>query len=64
VFDRFVRGNESIDLGEINKLAGIEGTGRGPQTGFKVAAKLTARQKAILDRLGYNNWRKLSREQK
>lgn len=64
VFDRFVRGKESIDLGEINKLAGIEGTGRGSQTGFKVAAKLTARQKAILDRLGYNNWRKLSREQK
>jgi len=31
-------------------------------SGLQVASKLTGKQKTLLDKLGYNNWRKLTQK--
>jgi hypothetical protein len=33
-----------------------------PRTSLQVASKLTGKQKTLLDKLGYNNWRKLTQK--
>ncbi len=56
-----IRGSEPVDRSEIFELAGLDllrGTGG---TRLQVKANLNGRQKAMLDRLGYNNWKKLKK---
>lgn len=60
VYDRYVTGTELLDLGFVNSISGIE-NGQNGQRRFTVSKKLSGRQKAILDALGYNNWRKSPR---
>jgi predicted metalloprotease with PDZ domain len=57
--DRFVFGAEPIEWSQQLSAAGIESKQAGRTTALAVAAKLSGRQKEILDRLGYNNWRKI-----
>ena len=54
ILDRYIRGGEAIEETELLKSAGFE---VGPD-GLKAATKPGGRQKTILDRLGYNNWRR------
>lgn len=55
---RYVDGAELVDWRADLSTAGIESKQIGRTTTLEVAAKPNGRQKAILDRLGYNNWRK------
>jgi predicted metalloprotease with PDZ domain len=58
LIQRYVDGAEVVDWTADLATAGIESVQTGRATALKVAAKPNGRQKAILDRLGYNNWRK------
>jgi hypothetical protein len=58
LIQRYVDGTEVVDWTADLATAGIESVQTGRATALKVAAKPNGRQKAILDRLGYNNWRK------
>ncbi len=62
VADRYVRGSRTIDWRVQLDAAGIENEAGNSGTSLRVQAKLTGSQKVILDKLGYNNWRKLSRK--
>jgi predicted metalloprotease with PDZ domain len=59
VLDSYVFGAEPIEWSQQLSAAGIESKHTGRTTTLMVAAKPTGRQKEILDRLGYNNWRKI-----
>jgi predicted metalloprotease with PDZ domain len=54
-----IKGNAAIEWNNELSAAGIQPPDG--KAGLSVAAKLNGRQKALLDKLGYNNWRKLSR---
>ena len=57
-----IRGAKPIDWNGIIEIAGLE-TGPGTSSGgLRIKPKLTGKQKALLDKLGYNNWRKLTRQ--
>lgn len=56
---RYVEGAERIDWTADLAAAGIESKQNGRTTTLTVVAKPNGRQKAILGRLGYNNWRKI-----
>jgi hypothetical protein len=60
VVDKYVIGSEKIEWATDIALAGIEDSDAGILTSLRVKEKLTGRQKAVLDKLGYNNWRKLA----
>ena len=61
IVKRYVSGAEKIEWDSDLTAAGIEDGDPGPATALRVKAKLNGRQKTVLDKLGYNNWRKLSR---
>src|SRR5690606_13068454 len=58
--EKYVAGGEPFDLSAAMKAVGLENRGEGIRVSLAVTAKPNGRQKEILDRLGYNNWRKLS----
>lgn len=59
-FQRYVEGTDAIDWTRDVSVAGIESTQNGRRsTTLTVVQKPNGRQKRMLDRLGYNNWRKL-----
>ncbi|MEO6051108.1 MAG: hypothetical protein ABIP78_07230 [Pyrinomonadaceae bacterium] len=60
VIDRNITGSESIDWAPQLKSAGIEAEIKDQVTTLKVMAKPSGRQKDLWDKLGYNNWRKLT----
>jgi hypothetical protein len=55
---RYVKGTEQIDLSNALKRAGIELIKNGPSFSFSVTSKPSRRQRELLDKLGYNNWRR------
>lgn len=61
ITDAFVSRGEPIDWETKLAEIGIESVRNGNMTTLSVSRKLTGRQKDILDRLGYNNWRKVAR---
>ena len=58
LIDRYVERVELVAWTADLAAAGIESVQTGRTTTLSVEQKPTGRQKAILDRLGYNNWRK------
>jgi len=63
IIERYILGTESLEWNALLNAAGIEsGPGDRP-TRLSVSSKLSGRQKDILDKLGYNNWRKISGKQ-
>ncbi len=62
--EKYVAGGEPFDLSAAMKAVGLENRGEGIRVSLAVTAKPNGRQKEILDRLGYNNWRKLSPKRK
>jgi predicted metalloprotease with PDZ domain len=58
IADRYITGAETIDWAALLKEAGLEAGQNGREIVLKAVAKPSGRQKGILDKLGYNNWRK------
>ena len=58
--DRNITGGGAIVWNNELAAAGIQPPDDSGKTGLAVLPKLNGRQKALLDKLGYNNWRKLS----
>jgi hypothetical protein len=61
VIERYIRGAGKVEWSAELAAAGIDSLEEKGHTTLKVRQKLNGRQKALLDKLGYNNWRKLSR---
>ncbi len=64
IVKRYVEGAEKIDWESDLAAIGIETTTENSFVKLGVKAKLNGRQKDLLDELGYNNWRKISRKTK
>lgn len=64
VIEKYVRGAGKVEWSADLAAAGIESNDEKGRTTLSVRSKLNGRQKALLDKLGYNNWRKLSRNSK
>ncbi|MBA2736522.1 MAG: hypothetical protein H0U50_06990 [Pyrinomonadaceae bacterium] len=60
IIEKYIKGAENIAWQTDLEWFGIESAEENFQTKLKVKAKLNNRQKDLLDKLGYNNWRKLS----
>ena len=60
VVDRYINGSGPIEWNNELASAGIEPPNAVTRTGLTVTPKPNGRQKALLNKLGYNNWRKLS----
>lgn len=63
IIDRNITGSESIEWSDLLKGAGLEAALKDQTAKLKVIAKPSGRQKDLLDKLGYNNWRKLASKQ-
>jgi len=61
IIEKYIKGSENIVWQTDLEWFGIESAEENFQTKLKVKAKLNNRQKDLLDKLGYNNWRKLSK---
>jgi len=60
IADDYVAGTKPIDWTLYLQKAGLEAQQRDQLTSVSVIAKPNGRQKDLLDKLGYNNWLKLS----
>jgi len=60
IADDYVAGTKPIDWTLYLQKAGLEAQQRDQLTTVSVIAKPNGRQKDLLDKLGYNNWLKLS----
>jgi hypothetical protein len=58
----YISGNKQIDLIPFIEAAGLEVEPGTSRSRLRIKSKLSGRQKILLDKLGYNNWRKLSRK--
>jgi len=60
IVQKNIQGSKKIDWQEHLSAAGIESKEENYTTFLSVTAKPNGRQKEILNKLGYNNWRKLT----
>ena len=60
--ENYIKGSKNVDWQAQLDMAGIENESANSSTKLRVKAKLNGVQKALLDKLGYNNWRKLTRK--
>ncbi len=60
IVERNITGTEAVDWNTLLKSAGLETVSSDQTTKLKVASKPNGSQKDLLDKLGYNNWRKKS----
>ncbi len=60
IVEKYVEGTDKLEWASELGGAGIEDGDPGLLTHLRVKEKLNGRQKVLLDKLGYNNWRKLS----
>lgn len=59
IIEKYIKGVEKLDWQTNLESLGIEVSETDFAVKLKVKAKLDRRQKDLLDRLGYNNWRKI-----
>jgi hypothetical protein len=64
IADRYITGVDKIEWTAELAAAGIKDEDAGPVTALRVLQKPSGRQKALLDKLGYNNWRRLTPKSK
>lgn len=64
IVKKYIVGSETIDWKNELAAAGIEDKDPGTITTLRVRDNLSGRQKTLLDKLGYNNWRRLSPDSK
>lgn len=62
IADDHIRGSRPIDLAAFAAAAGIENDPGTSRTRLRITSRPNGRQKALLDKLGYNSWRKLTRK--
>lgn len=60
IVERYINGVDKIDWSDALATAGIDAVKENSLTTLKVAPRPKGRQKDLLDKLGYNNWRKLT----
>jgi hypothetical protein len=60
IVEKYIEGAGTLEWSSQLNRAGIEDSDAGLLTSLRVREKPSGRQKALLDKLGYNNWRKLS----
>jgi predicted metalloprotease with PDZ domain len=60
IVDRYIQGTEAIDWAAYLAIAGIEARQSWRQTTLSIVAKPSGKQKDMLDKLGYNSWRKVA----
>ncbi len=60
IVEKYVSGAGKIDWTAELAAAGITDIDNGPITTLRVNEKLNGRERTLLDKLGYNNWRQLS----
>jgi predicted metalloprotease with PDZ domain len=58
IVERYIKGTQDIAWQTDLESAGIESATENFSTKLNVKAKPSGRQKDLLDKLGYNNWRK------
>ena len=63
IIDRNIIGSDSIEWNDLINDAGIESQLIDESAKLKVTEKPSSRQKDLLDKLGYNNWRKVASKQ-
>ncbi|MGI8638979.1 MAG: hypothetical protein ACR2MG_03405 [Pyrinomonadaceae bacterium] len=59
IIEKYIKGTEKINWREDLESVGIEAAETDFNTKLNVKAKLNKRQKDLLGKLGYNNWRKI-----
>jgi hypothetical protein len=59
VIDKYVSGTQPLVWDDLIKAAGLQSETKSGVTTLSVVAKPSGSQKRMLDKLGYNNWRKL-----
>ena len=64
IVKKHIEGAENIAWETVLKTIGIEMTTENSFVKLRVKAKLSGRQKDLLDELGYSNWQKLSQKSK
>jgi len=62
ITERYITGSEKIGWTEYLQMVGLETGAKNSASRLSVMKKLTSRQKDLLDKLGYNMWRKLSKD--
>ena len=60
IVDRYIKAGDAIAADEYLRPAGIETNTQNSVTSLRVLPKPDSRQKDLLDKLGYNTWRKLA----
>lgn len=60
IVDKYITGVDGIEWTAELAAVGIKDEDAGPITTLRVLEKPRGRQKALLDKLGYNNWRRLT----
>ncbi|MEO8648585.1 MAG: hypothetical protein ABI539_05405 [Acidobacteriota bacterium] len=60
IADNYVNGTAPVDWSSLLTASGLEESGPAGRGVLKVSDKLSGKQKEMLDKLGYNNWRKIS----
>ena len=61
IIRKYIKGNSKIDWTHYLKYIGVENKGIFPFVRLEVKPKLTGKEKALLNKLGYNRWRKFIR---
>lgn len=61
IIDRNITGAENLEWTALLKTAGIEAENRDQIVRLKPVTKPSGKQRDLLDKLGYNSWRKLSK---
>lgn len=64
IIEKYVKGKENIAWQTDLEAIGIESATENLATKLKLKVKLSGRQKDLLDKLGYNNWRKIAESSK
>jgi len=61
IVEKYIKGSSKIDWESYLKYIGVENKGNVRFVRLRVKAKLTGKQKTLLNKLGYNRWRKFIR---
>ncbi len=64
IVENYIKGTKEINWEKDLETLGIQSSEENSFVKLKVKAKFSGRQKDLLDKLGYNNWRKISGKSK
>ena len=64
IVDRYIIGKEKLNWQDYLEIAGIRVVSENNHVRLSVVAKPAGRQRDLMDKLGYNSWRKPSESSK